>query len=105
MTTVLPLLLPLRIEIRYTLVRGGWDLRMLIVPDTVWFDEHRPRPTKRELESLRAWQGRTARGAGGADETAAWEQFATEVGAARAVWLARTFGPRRIPTSSSRPTS
>jgi hypothetical protein len=90
----LPILMPVRLETRFVSgAEGRWTLKLLIVPDTPWFDAHNPAASSVELDALEQWQqtvhdtgGRSSPGA-----SASWSRLVTAVGGGRAVWLARTF--------------
>ncbi|WP_405523536.1 hypothetical protein OG426_09855 [Streptomyces canus] len=79
-------LLPLRIETRF---RDG-DLHLRVVPDEPWFVRHDARISRGELIALRRYISSGARPAAG-PPPAAWRELAAQVGAARAVYLHRTY--------------
>jgi hypothetical protein len=88
MATSVGVLLPLRIETRFY----GNRLRLRVIPDEPWLDRHDPLPSAAELDALDRYL--TAAGGGppaGDKALAAWASFGQQVGAARAVWLLRSF--------------
>ncbi|MDQ1495857.1 MAG: hypothetical protein QOG69_2340, partial [Actinomycetota bacterium] len=87
-------MLPLRIETRFfapSPADPAWTMRLRIIPDAPSIDRHLTVPTAEELDALETmWVNANA------DLTtetgkAQWRRFTTQVGAARAAWLARTF--------------
>ena len=88
MATSVGVLLPLRIETRFY----GNRLRLRVIPDEPWLDRHDPLPSAAELDALDRYL--TAAGGGppaGDKALAAWASFGQQVGAARGVWLLRSF--------------
>ncbi len=92
---VIGVMLPLRMETRFYAPSAPppspWTMRLRVIPDAPSLDRHLASPTKLELDALEMmWVN------AGADLTtdigkAQWRRFATQVGAARAAWLARSF--------------
>ena len=85
MTAELGVLLPVRIETRF---KNG-DLWLRVVPDEPWFVRDDPRITPAELGALQRYAATPLDTASGVP--AAWSALAAAVGAARAVYLHRTF--------------
>ena len=85
MTVDLGVLLPVRIETRF---KNG-DLWLRVVPDEPWFVREDPRVTPGELLALQRYARAPLDASPGAP--AAWRDLAAQVGAARAVYLHRTF--------------
>ncbi|GAA3077365.1 hypothetical protein [Streptosporangium carneum] len=79
--TEVGVLLPLRIETRFS----GSRLCLRVVPDEPWLTRHDPRPTEAEMTALQRYAQQVDR--------AAWNEFATAVGAPRAAFLVRTYMP------------
>jgi len=85
---VLGVLLPLRIETRFT----GTRLRLRVVPDEPWLDRHDPVPAAGELDALERWWNAAGGDPGSPAAVPAWRELAAQVnGGPRAAWLARTF--------------
>lgn len=85
MTDELGVLLPVRIETRF---KNG-DLWLRVVPDEPWFVRDDPRITPAELGALRRYAATPLDTANAVP--AAWTALAAQLGAARAVYLHRTF--------------
>lgn len=94
-TPVVGVLLPLRIETKFTPPDGtaGWTMRVRVIPDILSVDRHDPLPTEVELDSVEAmW--RNCSGDLSSDQgSSEWRAFCTRHGAGRAAWLARTYPP------------
>jgi len=89
-------LLPVRLETRFSVVAGGTDLLIRIYPDDVHVDTHEPELTDEEVTWgqnywQQAWRGG---GPGNERERAAWAQLAGRFSPQRAAWIARQLEPR-----------
>jgi hypothetical protein len=86
--TVLGVLLPVRIETRFT----GKLLRLRVVPDEPWLDRHDPLPSAGELDAVERFWAATGGDLTTSRGRQAWRELAAQVGGgARAAWLTRSF--------------
>jgi hypothetical protein len=87
-------LFPIRLETRFRTAQGVNELLIRIYPDDLHIDTHEPALTNPEIESGRFfWQ--QSWGADG-NESAAWNQLASRVGAPRAAWIAKAMEPKNL---------
>src|SRR5262245_44072254 len=91
----LPLvLMPVRLETRFSPAGAPPELTVRIFPDTIHADGHQPGLTAAEQELGRAFWERTWRAGGGAaEQDAAFAWLAGQAGPWRAAWIARTLTP------------
>ena len=84
-------LLPVRLETRFSVVAGGMDLLIRIYPDDVHVDTHEPELIDGEVTwGQNYWQQAWRGGSPGNDrERAAWAQLAGRFSPQRAAWIAR----------------
>ncbi|MEO0485142.1 MAG: hypothetical protein AAF092_04440 [Pseudomonadota bacterium] len=84
-------LLPARLETRFDQRGTSWHLRLRIIPDEPWMDEHDPSPSKVELRALGDFLTHgTADDVSEELERSAWAEYCGAVGsAARASFLLR----------------
>ncbi|MEN0067582.1 MAG: hypothetical protein AAGA48_35955 [Myxococcota bacterium] len=81
-----PLLLPLRIETRFhPTPEFPTALKIRVIPDEPWFDDHAPEPTEAELADLRAWENAET----STQRQARWQRLVDRRGLGRARWLVR----------------
>lgn len=93
-TPIVPVLQPLRLETRFDAPAAAgesWRMRLRIVPDDIIFDRFDPLASEEELALVeRLWRA-TSGNLDSPDGRAAWAEFVSRIGGARASWLIRTF--------------
>lgn len=88
-------LLPLRLETRFTERDGAIWLRLRITPDEPWMDRFPEKPLKAEYRAFATFLAETWQNFDSEDAQASWQTFCQEVEPARAAWLYRNW-PRVI---------
>ncbi len=96
------LLLPIRIETRFTTISGQAQLWIRIYPDDCSVDTFESVISVTELQNLKTyWQGIWSAGGVDGDERAAWRGLVAASGSGRAAWLVANYQPTNI---SAKPT-
>lgn len=92
-------LLPVRVETRFSTDPANPELRVRIYPDELHVDTHEPELTDEEAAWGRHFWGQTWRAGTGTDEASVsrrhqvWEQLAQRLGAERATWVVQALAP------------